>query len=445
MTGPSSGTPPRCTPDRPCPTRRRWRGSPAQPTDVDSSGSPRWTVSTRRRVVFATVQLVNLLLLGPPLAFVVVVLAYEGPQLAALLDPELADFAIYLTTGWSSPPCSSCAVLVGLVFVGTVPRVLNLFITPDKVYPLYGFHYWVHRAIARTTNSKFYIILFGGTSYVVHYLRWLGYDLHEVLQTGSNFGEDVKHDTRSSLGRQRNDGRGQAVHHQRRFLEHVVPPVPRVDRGGELPGEPDRLSRAGQDGRQLPPRDEGHGSPRRTGARRRGPAGRAQLRDPRSVKRDQQLNVRSADELRRGLMAKNVYNTITMALFLLIRWILFFAVTVLYLAAVDLWANLGALVFALATARALVVSVAYNVLIERLVRPLQALRPQGCSIYDRAFWRHERFWKLTATPISTPSTAPFKNVLWRLRVCGSAAGLRRRLPRARADVHRDWGRLHAQR
>ena len=71
------------------------------------------------------------------------------------------------------------AVLVGLVSVGTVPRLLNRFITPDKVYPLYGFHYWVQRAIARMTNRKFYMRLFGGTSYVVHYLRWLGYDLHE--------------------------------------------------------------------------------------------------------------------------------------------------------------------------------------------------------------------------------------------------------------------------
>ena len=64
------------------------------------------------------------------------------------------------------------AVLVGLLFVVTVPRVLNLVITPDKVYPLYGFHYWVHRAIARMTNIKFFTHLFGDSSYIVHYLRW---------------------------------------------------------------------------------------------------------------------------------------------------------------------------------------------------------------------------------------------------------------------------------
>ena len=50
-----------------------------------------------------------------------------------------------------------------------------------------------------------------------------------------------------------------------------------------------------------------------------------------------------------------------------------------------------------------------------LVRPLMALRPQGCSIYDRAFWRHERFWKMSiGTYLSAFNGTPMKNVLWRL-------------------------------
>ena len=79
----------------------------------------------------------------------------------------------------------------------TVPRVLNLSIKPDKVYPLYGFHYSVHRAIARMTNIKFFTHLFGDSSYIVHYLRGLGYDLPEVVQTGSNFGTRSSTTTRS--------------------------------------------------------------------------------------------------------------------------------------------------------------------------------------------------------------------------------------------------------
>ena len=382
-------------------------------------------VSTRRRVVFATVQLVNLLLLGAPLAFVIAVLALpKVPQLAALMDPEPAPSTIYLDDGLViSTVLFFGAVLVGLVFVGTVPRVLNLFITPDKVYPLYGFHYWVHRAIARTTNSKFYMRLFGGTSYVVHYLRWLGYDLHEVRQTGSNFGEVVKHDTPflSSVGS------GTMVADRLSIINADFSStsfrLSRVSIGAEnFLGNRIAYPAQGKTGdncllatRVMVPLD----GPVREGVGLLGaPASRSRGRSSATSS----SNVRSADELRRGLMAKNIHNTITMALFLLIQWILFFAVTVLYLAAVDLWASLGALAFALATAGIFVFSVAYNVLIDRLVRPLMALRPQGCSIYDRAFWRHERFWKLHPTPISGPSTAPRSRTCsggcW---VCGSAA------------------------
>ena len=36
--------------------------------------------------------------------------------------------------------------------------------------------------------------LFGDSSYIVHYLQAIGYDLPNVVQTGSNFGTEVKHD-----------------------------------------------------------------------------------------------------------------------------------------------------------------------------------------------------------------------------------------------------------
>ena len=76
-----------------------------------------------------------------------------------------------------------------------VPRLLNLFIKPCVVYPLYGFHDRIHRAIARMTGVKFFTHLFGDSSFIVYYLRWIGYDLCEVEQTGSNFGTEVGHET----------------------------------------------------------------------------------------------------------------------------------------------------------------------------------------------------------------------------------------------------------
>ncbi|WJY50940.1 phosphopantetheine-binding protein [Streptomyces chengbuensis] len=402
------------------PDGERWHGSPAQPTDVDCQRIPTMDVSTRRRVVFATLQLVNLLLVGTPLTFVVVRALTKIPQLVTLLAAGPVSF-----TSWAfyrddalviSAVSFFGALLVGLVFVGTVPRVLNLFIKPDKVYPLYGFHYWIHRAIARTTNVKFYNVLFGGTSYIVHYLRWLGYDLRGVRQTGSNFGEMVKHDTPflSAVGSGTQVADGLSLINA--DFSNTSFRLSRVSIGAEnFLGNMITYTAQGKTGdncllatKVLVPLD----GQLREGV---GLLGAPSFEIPRSVKRDQQLEVDSEDELRDRLRAKNVHNSISMALLLLMRWILFFVGTVLYLAAIDLWASLGVLAFALATAGIFVFTVAYNVLIEQLIRPLQALRPQGCSIYDRAFWRHERFWKLSNNNyLNVFNGTPLKNVLWRL-------------------------------
>ena len=66
------------------------------------------------------------------------------------------------------------AILVGLLVVAIVPRLLNLAIKPDKVYPLYGIHYSLHKTIARLTNVKILTALFGDSSAIVPYLRTSG-------------------------------------------------------------------------------------------------------------------------------------------------------------------------------------------------------------------------------------------------------------------------------
>ena len=40
----------------------------------------------------------------------------------------------------------------------------------------------------------FFNRLFGDSSAVVHYRRWIGYRLNKIVQTGSNFGIDQRHD-----------------------------------------------------------------------------------------------------------------------------------------------------------------------------------------------------------------------------------------------------------
>jgi non-ribosomal peptide synthetase-like protein len=104
-----------------------------------------------------------------------------------------------------------------------------------------------------------------------------------------------------------------------------------------------------------------------------------------------------------------------MALFLLVRWIYTTMLMLVAAVAVDLHHAWGGAVAVLVNTFVVLVGVAYWVLVERAVRGLMALTPDGCSIYDRAFWRHERFWKvITPTFLLMFNGTPMKNVVWRL-------------------------------
>lgn len=120
------------------------------------------------------------------------------PALDPLLEPnakELQSTAFYGEALALSVAFFVGAILVGLVTVTVLPRLLNLTLRADRVYPLYGFHYSVQRAIARLTNIRFFKWLCGDSSYIVPYLRSIGYNLSTVEQTGSNFGTEVSHET----------------------------------------------------------------------------------------------------------------------------------------------------------------------------------------------------------------------------------------------------------
>ena len=48
--------------------------------------------------------------------------------------------------------------------------------------------------ILRVSNSKFFCVLFGDFSFVVNYMRYVGWNLNKVEQTGSNMGTNQRHD-----------------------------------------------------------------------------------------------------------------------------------------------------------------------------------------------------------------------------------------------------------
>ena len=307
-------------------------------------------------------------------------------------------------------------VLAGLLAVAIVPRLLNLFIKPCVVYPLYGFHDRLHRAIARMTGVKFFTHLFGDSSFIVYYLRWIGYDLCEVEQTGSNFGTEVGHETPflSTIGSGTMVADGLSIMNAdfstTSFRVSPVSIGPDNFLGNNI-----AYPAGGRTGRNcllatkaMIPLD----GKIREGV---GLLGSPSFEIPRSVERDSRFDhLSTGDELRRRLHAKNWYNLRTMGVFLLGRWLHVFLVTVFALAAFDSFGGFAQLQMAVLFAVSVLVTPVYFVLVERGMKGFRRLQPRYCSIYDPYFWRHERLWKVPGEAyLHMFDGTPFKNLIWR--------------------------------
>jgi non-ribosomal peptide synthetase-like protein len=396
------------------PAGERRIGSPADHrTAVDYRAVEPRRCGAGARAAYAGFQLLATVALLVPFAIGGTALLIGAiPALGGLLDPEaLTSWSFFRDALAASFVLFFGTALVGLVVVGAVPRALARLVEPDRVYRLYGVNYLAHRAIARLSNAKFFIYLFGDSSAIVHHLRWLGYDLGRVEQTGSNFGLEMKHESPflSSVGR------GTMVADQSSLINADFSATSfRASRAaigahnfvGNYVAVPTQ-GRAGDDcllATKVMVPVEG---PVREGV---GLLGSPSFEIPRSVHRDTRFDHMRTPE---RLAAKNRHNAGTIVRFLLMRWIHVFGLLVLAGAALELYPSAGAAAFAVASVLGLAWGVLWFVLVERAVARFGALRPRYCSIYDPYFWWHERYWKLSTQPKVLDGT-PFKSLTWRL-------------------------------
>jgi non-ribosomal peptide synthetase-like protein len=136
---------------------------------------------------------------------------------------------------------------------------------------------------------------------------------------------------------------------------------------------------------------------------------------PRSVTSDPRFDhLRTGEEFRRRLRAKNRHDLETMGLFLAVRWVQAFVITVFAMAAWELYGGNTVLVLAGLALATLLFSLGYFITVERALMGFGSLRPRHCSIYDPYFWWHERYWKLLAPLIGMLNGTPFKSPVWRL-------------------------------
>ena len=412
------------------PDGERWHGTPGQQTLADNflTVFPA-SCGPVRRAAYAVMQLLTLLLVYLPLGIGgLSLLLVEVPRLNELMAEGTGAF-----TSWTfyrdalivSSVLYFGSLLVGFVVVTTVPRLLNRLIRPNKVYRLYGFHYGIHRWIVRLTNAKVLSNLVGDSSWIVHYLRGIGYDLGKVVQTGANFGGNVKHESPylSSVGS------GTMVADALSMMN------------AEFSTTTFRLSRTSigernylGNGIAYPPRSKTGDNcllatkvmvPISGNVRENvGLLGSPAFEIPRSVERDSSFDhLMQGEESRRLLAAKNRHNLATILWCLFARWFFFFMLTVLMGVAGDFYASWGAVAILLDLVLAAVLGIAYWILVERIVTRFNPVRPVFCSIYEPAMWRHERYWKVPSTPYLTAFVGtPFINMI--LRRVGTRIGRR---------------------
>ncbi|MEU0370178.1 Pls/PosA family non-ribosomal peptide synthetase [Streptomyces sp. NPDC006283] len=403
------------------PAGEHWHGSPAQQTDVDFRVAAPASCGLLRRTTHGVLQLVTVLLLYVPLVIGGVdVLLAAMPQLAVALEPGptvLTSWVFYVDMLGVTAVWFFGGILAGLLVMGTVPRLLGKIVTPDRVHPLYGVAHAAHRVVVVLTNRRFMTRLFGDSVAIVHYLRWAGWNLSTFEQTGSNFGTMVKHETPylSSVGRGTMVADGLSMMNAEYSSTSFL--VSRTSIGahnflGNRIAYPSR-GRTGDNcllaTKVAIPVD----GEIREGV---GLLGSPSFEIPRSVARDSTFDdLTSGDALRTLLRAKTRHNAGTIARFLLMGWFYFFVVTVLFSAAAELYGRLGVSAVALANVLVLLFSTLYFVFVERITTAFNPLGALFCSIYDRRFWRRERYWKVPSENyLRIFNGTPFKNVVWRL-------------------------------
>ncbi|MDP9981693.1 non-ribosomal peptide synthetase-like protein [Pseudarthrobacter oxydans] len=404
------------------PVGERWHGSPGRPGGADYATVAPTPYRPWRRGWFAVSQLLSTIGLGRIMwSLAIALLILSNPNVAALLEPQelaLTDWVFYADAAVYAGLAVFGGTIVALALVTTLPALLQLALKPETVYPLFGLRDAAARAVAKMTNSPMLGMLFGDSSYVVNYVRAIGYKQPQVQQSGSNFGTGFKHDNPflSTIGTGTMIADGVSFMNTDysatsfKLSEVAIGAHNYLGNAVLYPAE----TRAGDNcllaTKVMVPID----GPVRHDV---GLLGSPAFEIPRSVLRDTRPEEhRGRARFRRDLAAKNGHNLRTIALWMLARWFNASVALVAMFAGVELSDQFGFLAISASFVVMLLLGVLIPVGIQHLATGFRKLRPQLCSIYDPYFWWHERYWKLQAQSryLALFNGTPFKPLIWRL-------------------------------
>ncbi len=179
---------------------RRYHGSPAIETTTEFCRvEPRACTPLRRWVYSAFVTLPAFLVLAPAAvmflykAFPFLYQHTSSPEVD-LQSPGIHMLALSAELAAVTFVAFVVSIVIAAGTIALAPRLLSRLLEEDRTYVLYGFHYYVHSLIVVLSNSGFFNLLLGDSSFIVHYLKWIGWKLNTIEQTGSNFGTGQRQD-----------------------------------------------------------------------------------------------------------------------------------------------------------------------------------------------------------------------------------------------------------
>ncbi|CAA6827728.1 MAG: FIG00793273: hypothetical protein [uncultured Thiotrichaceae bacterium] len=403
---------------------KRYHGSPAQETSTHFSDLESMEVSNLRKVLYTLYQLALPLLILTPVVIMVLysllpVLSVQGIEdgkvTAGFFDNKWLDVARELL------PITTIlffgSLLIGLLVVFVVPRICHLFLKEGKTYVLYGVHYQLQLIIERTSNFKIYNLLFGDSSAIVYYMRWVGYNLNKVFQTGSNFGVNQKHDNPffCNIGSSTMAADGLTMINEEMSSTSFVLHTTKIGSHNYLGNfiNVPWNNKVGDNcllgSKVMLPVDG-------TVRENVGLLGSPSFEIPRAVDQDKDLITQIDEQTRlRKLKQKNLHNTVTALAFLTGAWGGLYIILLATYLNFSFLAEYGILSVAVYALLFPALVTAYYVLLERGSLGFKGLKPRHVSIYDYYFWTHERYWKFTAHPLDYMYRGtPMKTIVNRL-------------------------------
>jgi non-ribosomal peptide synthetase-like protein len=401
------------------PDGKHYHGSPAVETSSDYCPIEGKNGAALRGVIYVSLILVTLLMIAVPVAVIVlsVVWSLYSPATGfgfSMSTPSLLALSAAVFFG---------AIDLGLAAVYVIPRLCMKALRPGVTYTNFGFHYLLQSIIRGVSNSDFLSSLFGDSSFIVTYMRYVGWNLNKVYQTGSNMGSDQKHDNpllcNIGSGTMISDGlkiiNMQMSATSFRLAETKIGDNNYLGNGISYPPNGRTGTNVLFGTKTMVPID----GPVRENI---GLLGSPAFEIPRKVDRDRDMNAFFDEQTRLArLRRKNSYNFFTALIFLAVQWVSVFAAFMLGQAAFASFNGSGIFSFFVVIVALTAFNMAFLIVLEHASLGFKRLKPQLASIYDPYFWWHERYWKLNAFPILTMfAGTPFRGVL--LRVMGMKVG-----------------------